>query len=206
MKSFLKASFYLFHPLWIPFLGTLIFFTISPKEFSPETIKRKLIGVIILSILTPFALLFALRRLNDYPFLEWKNIRVRQFYLLFLCLVLITINNFLIPPLQFLELSYFFTGLLLTFSLALLFSYLRLIISLHTASLSSLLSFLFSLSMLYQLNLLYLIIPLIFIIGWVASERLYGDDHTYAEIFISFLLGLFPQFILAFGVFQHYRI
>lgn len=205
MKSFLKMGFYLFHPLWIPFLGTLLFFLLSPRNLTMEVVQRKLIGVIILSILAPFVFLIALRKVNNYHIFVWENIRMRRFYLLFLCLLLLTINNFLIPSYQFIELSYFFVGLLLTYSLALFCTYLNIIISLHVACLACLLSFLLSMSILYHTNLLFFIIPLLFILGWVSTDRMAQPYHNATGIITSFLLGLLPQSVLLIGILQHYR-
>src|SRR5699024_6198816 len=124
--------------------------------------QHKLIGIIILSILAPFVFLITLRKINNYHIFIWENIGIRRFYLLFLCLILLTINNFLIPSYKFTELSYFFVGLLLTYALALFLTYLHIIISIHVTSLACLLSFLCSMSLLHHINLLFLIIPLIF--------------------------------------------
>ncbi len=205
MKPFLRTGFYLFHPLWIPFLGTLLFFAMIPREFPSTLIEKKLVGIIILSILAPVVFLLALRKRNNYHLFEWKNSQVRRFYLLFLCLILITINNFLIPV-ELIELSYFFAGLLIVSSMALFLTYIHFTISIHVAFLSCLLSFICCLSFLYQLNLLYLISPLIFIIGWVSSERMSGPcSHKGIEILYSLFLGLLPQGILVFGIYQHYK-
>lgn len=205
LKALLKTGFYLFHPLWIPFAGTLLFFFLTPVSFPKAVIQHKLIGVIILSILAPFVLLIALRKINDHTIFVWENLQIRRFYLLFLCLLLLTINNFLIPAHQFLELSYFFVGLLLTYSLALFLSYLQIIISIHVASLACLLSFLLSMSLLNQINLLTFIIPLFFILGWVATERMEQPSHNGVGILSAFILGFLPQLVLLLGILNRYN-
>lgn len=206
MKAALKAGFYLFHPLWIPFIGTFLFFTITPIEFDIQIVRNKLIGVIILSILAPFAFLILFKKRNKHKIFKLDNIHIRRFYLLFLCLIILTINNFLISTYHFSALAYFFTALLLIYSLSLFFSYLNLIISLHAACLSCLLTFTGSLSIMYQYSLLYLLIPLIIILGLVCTERLSASAHSGIEIVASIIIGIFPQFLLSMGIWNLYNI
>lgn len=206
MKAVLKAGFYLFHPLWIPFIGTLLFFIVTPVEFDIQIIRNKLIGVIILSILAPFAFLVLFKKSNKYKIFKLENIQIRRFYLLFLCLIILSINNFIISSYHFAALAYFFTALLLIYSLSLFFSYLNLIISLHAACLSCLLSFVGSISIIYHYNLLYLLIPLMVILGLICTERLSTNSHNSTELLASIIMGVLPQLLLFLGIWNFYSI
>ena len=45
MKVLLKSASYLFHPLWMPFAGTLIYFLVSPRFIPEEVVKAKILAV-----------------------------------------------------------------------------------------------------------------------------------------------------------------
>jgi membrane-associated phospholipid phosphatase len=65
-------------------------------------------------------------------------------------------------------------------------------------ALSAFLVFAISLSRHFQINGLLVVSVLVLLNGLVASSRLYMQAHTPRELFLGFLVGFIPQFIVAF--------
>lgn len=95
-----------------------------------------------------------------------------------------------------LELHYFFAGITFSSITFLILSYLNYKASLHTAAISGLTMFIIALSIHFQLNLIILLGILIFSNGLVATSRLHLKAHNNLELFIGFIIGLAPQFMM----------
>lgn len=204
MKFFSKLGFYVLHPLWIPLIASLFYFLITPRYIPENFVKAKLLGIAILSIAIPAIFLSTLLKINFAKSIELHEAKAKRLFLLCLCILMITINNFVIQG-NLPELLFFFTGYLISMSLCLLLSLFKFQASLHTLSLSALVAFMISISLLYRINLVYWIALGIFLIGWAASSRLGSDAHRLREIFIGLLIGIAPQIYFLSVALQHYR-
>ncbi len=199
MKGFIKLASYIFHPIWMPLLGALIFFEITPRFFPESVVKAKLLAVSILTIFIPIVFYFLLKNLRLVNNMMLKTAQERRLPLLFFCLVILTVINFILPEQQYIALFYFFSGILYTSMLGLLLVIFKFKVSLHMMGISGVAVFLICLSITYGVNLNYLIAFALFAIGWTATSRLQQKAHSNLELITGTIIGAFPQFILLIG-------
>lgn len=198
MKGFLKFGSQIFHPLWMPLAGTLVYFLISPRFFPLPIVKAKLLAIAILTVFIPVIFAFLIKNLGLISSIHLRKVKERRLPLLFFSLLLLTILNFIVESYRYPELYYFFSGILYSSLLALLSSIFRLKVSLHMMGAAGFTTFLIALSVLYGTNLTYIIGFLIFILGWIASSRLLLKAHNEKELLLGFVFGVIPQLLLLF--------
>ncbi|WP_310991511.1 hypothetical protein [Aequorivita marina] len=196
MKLFLKLASYLFHPLLMPLLGAILYFSVSPRYAEPELIQAKLLAVAIVSIFIPIVVFFLLKNIKVVDTIYLKKVKERKFPLMIQCILLLLIIKMVFDPYDDREMYYYFVGVLLSAFSALIMVFFKLKISLHQMGVAGILLFLVGLSAHFKINLLVTISFFLFVNGWVASSRLNSDSHTYPELGIGFLLGAIPQLIL----------
>ncbi len=198
MKFLLKSASYLFHPIWMPFLGTLIYFLVTPRFFPLDIVKAKLLAIAIMTIFIPVVYFFMLKTLgkvNDHFMKEVKERRWPLFFYAGLDFIILkyVLNNFDYP-----ELYYFFIGIMASILLALFLLLANVKASLHMTGLSGVTIFLIFLSIHFNLNLIYTVSFFIAILGLTASSRLYYKAHTMNELAIGLVVGLLPQVGMSF--------
>lgn len=196
MNFFLKSASYLFHPLLMPILGTILYYSVTPKYIDPQFVRVEVFAIVILTILIPIVVFFLLKNLKVVETIYLKEVKERKFPLMIQCILLLLILKTVFDPYDDPELYYFFVGILFSAFSALLMVFFKLKVSLHQMGVSGLLIFLVGLSAHFKINLLITISFFLFANGWVASSRLHGEAHTYPELLIGLLLGALPQLIL----------
>lgn len=196
MRLFIKLASYILHPILMPLLGSLLYFYITPR-FSPASIvKAKIIAICILTIFIPIVFFFLLKNLKIIESIHLKRVSERKIPLLFFCIILLTVNNFILKSYDQTELYYFFTCILYSNMLALILAYFKVKASLHMMGISGVLAFILMLSFLYQTNLVYLVSLVIFLMGWIAASRLQAQAHTIRELLWGLSIGLIPYLTL----------
>ncbi len=196
MRFFLKAASYIFHPLLMPLLGTLLYFNVTPRYLEPELIRANLFAIAIITIFIPLVVFFLLKNLRIVETIYLKDVRERKFPLMIQCILLLLIIKMIFDPYEDPELYYFYVGMLFSAFSALVMVLFRIKVSLHQMGVAGILMFLVGLSAHFKINLLVTISFFLFVNGWVASSRLNSDSHTYSELGIGLLLGAIPQLIL----------
>ena len=196
MNFFLKSASYLFHPLLMPILGTILYYSVTPKYIDPQFVRVEVFAIVILTILIPIVVFFLLKNLKVVETIYLKEVKERKFPLMIQCILLLLILKTVFDPYDDPELYYFFVGILFSAFSALLMVFFKLKVSLHQMGVSGLLIFLVGLSAHFKINLLITISFFLFANGWVASSRLHSEAHTYPELLIGLLLGALPQLIL----------
>jgi len=192
MRLFIKSASYLLHPIFMPLIGTILYFLITPR-FSPDSIaKAKIMAISILTIFIPIVFFFLLKNLKVIDNIHLKKVQERKIPLLFFCIILLTVNNFILQSYNQTELYFFFTCILYSNILALLLAYFKIKASLHLIGISGVVGFILLLSFIYQTNLLYLIAISIFSMGWIAASRLEAKAHNAKEIAWGLFIGLIP--------------
>jgi hypothetical protein len=193
LKKILTLTAYLFHPLFIPFLGTVFYLFFNDNYFETFDKYLILVQIILITILIPISFIYLLKIIGKVDSIMVSEVSQRkiplaiQLFLIVLLLVKsITIDR--VPELFF----FFFGGLMSTF-LAFSFLFLKVKASIHMMGISSLTVFVIGLSIHQHTNLLPLIAFLIFINGMVASSRLIMKAHTRNELVLGFILGVLPQ-------------
>lgn len=193
MKKILPLFSYLFHPLFVPVLGTLLYLFLNENYFVPEQKYLIVIQVSIVMVFIPicvFYLLYTLGKVNSVMLSEPSQRKIPLFLqsLLIVVLILKSITVTIIP-----ELYYFFLAALISTVAAFTLLFAEIKASLHMIGMSALIAFTIGLSIHNQENALYIISFLIAMSGIVAASRLEMQAHTGKELLIGFLIGILPQ-------------
>ncbi|WP_121964955.1 hypothetical protein [Myroides sp. N17-2] len=196
MRKTAKFFSYLFHPITVPFLTTLLYFSISSAYFSAIEISIILGQVLIMTCLLPICIYFLLKSLgliSTSVMVSARKERILPFIiniaLLFILKDYIFYNN------SAYTIRVYIWGLMNTYLLLLLFTLLKQKSSVHIATLTtSLMFFIHVLIELQQPNIMGVIL-FIFLIGFVASARLLLRAHTAKEIVQGFFIGILPTVI-----------
>ncbi|HMB64182.1 MAG TPA: phosphatase PAP2 family protein [Eudoraea sp.] len=195
MRLFLKIISYIFHPLLIPFAGTVTYFLVTPKYSPLELQSGNILPIFILTVIIPIISFFILRNLGIVTsvFLPDKGERkyplMISITLLFMVLIKVIPNNYIV------ELYYFFIGLIAASFACLLMIFINLKCSLHLMGMGSLLMFLISLSIHFEINITIAISLWTLVTGLVATSRLYLNAHSRTEVLVGFLIGFTSQLL-----------
>ncbi len=196
MRLFLKAASYIFHPLLMPLLGTILYFTVTPRYLDLQLVRVNIFAIVIITIFIPLVIFFLLKNLGVVETIYLKEVKERKFPLMIQCILLLLIIKMVFDPYEDPELYNFFVGIVFSAFSALVMVFFKLKVSLHQMGVAGILIFLIGLSAHFKINLLISISFFLFVNGWVASSRLENDSHTYPELGIGLLLGALPQLIL----------
>ncbi|CAN5259081.1 hypothetical protein BH23BAC2_BH23BAC2_24180 [soil metagenome] len=196
MRAIIKSASYIFHPVWMPFTGSLIYFLITPRFFPFPLIKAKLLAIAITTLFIPIVFYFLLKNLGKAQNMFLSDVKERRWPLFFFCL-LISLNLYqILDPFNYPALYYFFVGILFAGMTSFLLSLVKVKISLHMVGLAGVLMFIIALSVHYRINLIYTISFLIAALGLTATSRLQLRAHTWTELGLGFLTGFLPQLIV----------
>ena len=187
---------YVFHPLFIPLMGTLIYLAISPIHYSEAQVLFLCLQVSLLTIFIPLALYFWLKTLGKADSVMLQKVDQRRIPLFISCILLYllafkSITESILP-----ELHYFILVGLLSNILTFLYLFMKVKASIHQMGIAALSCFVMGLSTHYQVDLTYGIAALLLLNGLVASSRLAMQAHTYTELAIGFGIGAIPQLAL----------
>lgn len=196
MNNFLKLGSYLFHPLLMPLLGTMMYFGATPRYQEPGFLGIKVIAIVITTILIPFVFFFILKNIGKVESIHLKEVGERKYPLMIHCILILLILKMVFNPSEYPELYFFFVGVLFSSLTALICVFFKAKISLHQIGVAGILMFAVGLSAHFKINLLITISFLLFVNGWVASSRLNSEAHNYTEITLGFFIGAIPQLIL----------
>jgi len=182
----------LFHPIFIPLLTTLIFFTIFSDMLDFEEQKLIiyliLLGTFILPLLTILILLKS--KVIKSIYLNNKRERIIPLFAtgvyVFATVKLIMVNY------AGILINSYLIGVVITLSWILIFSR-KHKVSIHTASIGATVGFFIYISYYYLINLSTLIALLIFIAGLISTSRIKLKVHDKKEIYLGLLFGIAPQ-------------
>src|SRR5690606_3128462 len=196
MQDIIKSASYIFHPVWMPFMGSLFYFVITPRYFPFPLIKAKLLAIAITTLFIPIVFYFLLKNLGKATNMFMSDVRERRWPLFFFCL-LMGLNLYqILDVYNYPALYYFFVGILFSAFTGFLLSLVRVKISLHMLGLSGILMFVMALSIFYQINMIYTIAFLIAALGLTATSRLHFHAHNWLELLLGFFVGFLPQLIV----------
>ncbi len=196
MKTLLKFASYLFHPLWMPFSGSVFYFLFIPRFFPEEVVKAKLLAIAIITVFIPIIFHFLLKNLGKVTSVFLDDVRERRWPLFFFILLIIMVVSQILNIYNYPGLFYYFMGILGSACIAYIFSWLKVKISLHMVGLSGLLMFVAGFCIYYHLYFIYTLSFLIIALGLTASSRLYFKSHSNFELVLGILTGLIPQIIV----------
>lgn len=198
MKKFLAAFTYIYNPLLIPAYATLFYFLVTNTFFYRHEIYLVFVQVLILTLLLPISIFYLLKSLGVIKTKMLLDKKERRMPLAFYCVLLVILTRYSLSIFVIPELYYYFTGSLISLTLALLLIMFGHKCSLHVLGVASLTTFVISISAYYQIDILPIIAFFILCTGLVASARLQAKAHTLGEVTRGALLGVVPQIILWF--------
>ncbi len=195
MKQLSKLTSYLFHPIFIPLIGTLIYFFVSPKYLPDEIRAGMLFSILILTVAIPIITYLLLKSMGLVSDIFISNVNQRKVPIGVNLILIYIVLNQIIPVSYTLELYYFFVGLLGAYLASLILAFFKTKISLHILGLSNILMFLIGLSIHFEVNMTLIIGTFVLILGSVASARLYLKAHNTTELLIAFFIGATLQLV-----------
>lgn len=196
MNILLKIASYLFHPLWMPFAGTLIYFLVTPRFFPFEVIQSKMTAIAIMTLFIPIVFHFLLRTIGKATSHFLENVRERIWPLAFYTVLVWIVLKYVLNPVDYPELYFYFFGILFSTVISLLLVWLNHKTSLHMMGLGGLTMFLIMLSIYFNLHLIYTISFLLAVTGLTATSRLSEQAHNYPQLLSGFFTGLVPQVVV----------
>lgn len=196
MKYLLRSFSYIFHPLFMPIAGVLVYFIISPRFFNSQFLYSKIFASSIMTIIIPILSFYMLKNLGQVTDVHLKEVKERRYPLLMqagftFILLKIVFDGYEIP-----ELYFYFVGILGSSIAALIMALLKFKASLHMIGIVGLTTFILGLSLHFGQNLLILLSILIIAIGGTASSRLEAKAHTTIELVIGGIIGFIPQLLV----------
>jgi hypothetical protein len=197
MKNFiLKGISFVFHPLIMPLLGVLFYFSKTPR-FIPESImKAKVFSIVILTLILPILLFFLLKTVNKVDSIYLKSTRERLIPLFINCVIITLILIRVLTPNEIVELYYFFLGILCSTLACFILAIFKIKASIHMIAASGFFMFAIALGVHYQININGTMALMMVILGAIATSRLHLKAHTNQELIIGMAVGLFPQLTL----------
>jgi len=196
MRALIRSASYIFHPVWMPFIGSLLYFLITPRYFPLPLIKAKLLAIAITTLFIPIVFYFLLKNLGKATSMFMGNVKERRWPLFFFCL-LMGLNLYqILDVYNYPALYYFFVGVLFSAFTAFLLALVRVKISLHMVGLAGIFMFVVALSIFYRVNLIYTIAFLIAAMGLTATSRLHMKAHNWLELSLGYFIGFIPQLIV----------
>ena len=196
MNYFLQSASFIFHPLLMPLISVGLYFKLTPKFIEPEIIIIKTYAIIIITILIPLISFFLLKNSGLVKSINLKGVKERKYPLMIQIILIFIIITRVFTKYHHPELYYFFIAVAVSSLAALILVIVNFKVSLHQMGIAGVTMFLIALSIHFTENYLFEISLFFLINGWVASSRLETKSHSISELFIGFILGVFPQFII----------
>jgi len=190
---FLKSFSYLFHPVFIPFLGVVFYFSKTRRSIPQELLYAKLFSVFILTVILPILIFFFLRTLKVITSFNTLELKERAYPLLINCFILILILYRVFPRQDITGLYFFFLGLLCATLVCFLLIFMRIKASLHLMGMTSFFIFCILVGIYYQKNINGTVALLLFCLGGLATSRLHLKAHTIKELICGAMIGGIPQ-------------
>ncbi|APY11202.1 hypothetical protein BWZ22_08070 [Seonamhaeicola sp. S2-3] len=196
MNHILRSISFIFHPLFMPLLGVIFYFSKSPRFIPKEVIWAKLVSLFILTIVLPILLYFLLKTLGKVKSVYLETTTERIFPLLLNCIVVLIVIQRILTPTQIIELYYFFIGILISTIMCLALVIFKFKASIHMMAVCGVFMFFIALSIHFSININGTLALMAIIMGAIATSRLHMNAHTYKELIMGVFIGIVPQLIL----------
>ena len=193
MHWLLKSISFIFHPIIMPLLGVIFYFSKSPRYIPLEVMQAKIISLTILTIILPILLYFLLKTIGKTESIYLKTTKERIIPLSLNIIICVLIILRVLPSYQIIELYFFFIGILISTIICLVLAILNFKASIHMIGISGVLMFAIAISLHFGKNLNGSLALFCLIAGAIATSRLHLKAHTNVELIFGFCIGLFPQ-------------
>ena len=196
MNFILKSISYVLHPLIMPLLGVIFYFSKTPR-FIPEPVRdAKVFSTVLLTVILPILVYYLLRTLKKVESIYLKTTNERKLPLLINALIISLVISRVFPSNEIEELNYFFIGVLVSTLICFVLAIFKIKASIHMLAASGFFMFALALSIHFHININGTIALMMVLLGAIATSRLHLKAHTYLELIIGSLVGILPQFIL----------
>lgn len=192
----LKSISYIFHPLLMPLLGVLFYFSKTPRFIPEPVMQAKVFSISILTLILPILLYFLLKTVKKVDSLDLKTSKERIIPLILNAVIMLLILNRVLPYYEIPELYYFYLGILFSTLSCLFLAFAKIKASIHMIGSVGFFMFAIAVSVHFKINIIGTIALMCIIIGAIATSRLHLKAHTISELMIGFFVGLLPQLIL----------
>tara|TARA_R110000868_G_scaffold261840_5_gene520013 strand:+ start:728 stop:1333 length:606 start_codon:yes stop_codon:yes gene_type:complete len=196
MDKLLKSISYIFHPLIMPLLGVIFYFSKSPRFIPIEIVQAKLISLFILTVILPILLYLLLKTVGIVHTINLETTKERIYPLILNGIVILIVLQRILTPTQAIELYFFFVGILISNMTCLLLAIMKFKASIHMIAISGVFMFFVALSIHFSININGTLALTAIIVGAIATSRLHLKAHTYIELIIGVFIGFMPQLIL----------
>ena len=196
MDHILRAISFIFHPLLMPFLGAVFYFSKTPRYIPEEQIYAKLFSLGILTILLPILLYFLLKTLKRVDSFHLESTKERRLPLLLNLGIVILVLARVLTRTEIPELYFFFMGILISTVTCLILAYVNFKASIHMIGSAGFFMFAVAVGIHFKINIIGTIALMCIILGAIATSRLHVKAHTGLELIIGFFIGLLPQMLL----------
>lgn len=195
MKKILPFFSYLFHPIFIPLLGTLLYLLFDDNYFSIAQVYLIIFQIIIITIFLPMAFFYLLKTFGKVDTVMLSDVNQRKIPLLLQIALTFVLVWKSITVERFPELYYYFFAGLITTTIAFVLLFFKIKSSIHMLGMGALTFFIIGLSMHNQINISYTIASLFIFTGLIATSRMYMKAHTLPELVIGYTIGVIPQIV-----------
>ncbi|RUA13058.1 MAG: hypothetical protein DSY83_12455 [Flavobacteriia bacterium] len=195
MRHVFNIISYIFHPLFIPIGGTVLYFMVAPYS-TLEMESGNILPIFILTVIIPIIFFLILKNLGVISSIFLPTLQERKYPLYISCIIFLMILYKVIPNNYVNELFYFFTGLLTATGACLIMLFFKFKTSMHLLGMGALLTFMIALSIHFERNITLAISLFTLFTGLVATSRLYLKAHNRNELLIGFLIGCCSQLII----------
>jgi hypothetical protein len=196
LKKILPLFSYLFHPIFIPLLGTFFYVILDYNYFTLPQYLVLFIQIIIITILLPLTFFYLLRTFGKVDSIMLSDITQRKIPLLLQIMLMSILIVKSITIDRYFELFFFFVGGLFSTIIAFMLLFANVKASIHMIGISALTVFIIGLSIHSEINIINTVVFFVTINGFVASSRLQMKAHTLKELGIGFVCGMLPQLML----------
>lgn len=196
MDHILKSVSIIFHPLLMPIAGVIFYFAKTPRFIDREVIWAKLVSLFILTVILPILLYFLLKTLGKVKSVYLESAEERIVPLILNAIVVVLVIQRILRPDPYIELYYFFVGILISTLACLILAIFKFKASIHIIAISGLFMFFIALSIHFSININGTLALMCIVTGAVATSRLHLKAHTYPELIMGAVIGIFPQLIL----------
>jgi len=195
MKLFFTIVSYIFHPLFMPIGGTLVYFIITPKYSPLEVQAGNILPIFILTVIIPIIAYFILRNIGVTQSIFMPTLSERKYPLYIHILLVVLVLYKVIPNNYISELYFYFVGLLGAAFACLILLYFGFKVSLHLAGVGGLFMYLINLSIHFEVNIIIAISLFTVSLGLVTSSRQYLRAHSKPELLLGVLIGVISQLL-----------
>lgn len=196
MNFILKSVSFIFHPIIMPLLAVIFYFSKSPRYLPFEVISAKVTSLFILTILLPILSYFLLKTIGRTQSIYLKTTKERIIPLIINAVIILLILRRVLPIHQIPELYFFFIGTLISTLTCLVLAFAHFKASIHMIAISGVFMFALALSVHFSININGSLALMAIITGAIATSRLHLKAHTPIELLFGFCIGFFPQIIL----------